>query len=477
MMRRACLIVLALALASCITKAPEETDSIVLYYSQEAETCRVAKLIAEKTDSALFDIAGKEPLPDLMKYRFYYIGFPLSKTDSGEIAPAMRDFLSGADFFDGLIIPFWTEDAADHSDLVEKLIYRPRMVRGGAVGGFTDISFFNMKAVGGQVDAWLAAVLAQIDILRGAGEQAEAVMKAFAAAHPGRLGQAVLHNGDWAVEMDGEQYYYAQGKFLRESEMESAADFRPQMLYRYTPEFAGDVKLETSEDNVWEKEAAELFWRRTVFPSQAVTAYNPSNFGSPNSGPSNSASSNSGPGSSNSGAVRSNFYEKLFQCETRAEAFARQKVITFLGKAVTVHERLAAPLSLVEQRISELEKTGGEIASEITAWKKSLDTIGAWNWRNVAGSNRRSFHAYGVAIDLLMKPQRGKETYWLWTREKGIDWRTVPEEDKLNPPRSVIRVFEEEGFIWGGKWPWYDTMHFEYHPELILLSLSPTSSL
>jgi hypothetical protein len=33
---------------------------------------------------------------------------------------------------------------------------------------------------------------------------------------------------------------------------------------------------------------------------------------------------------------------------------------------------------------------------------------------------------------------------------------------------------EEEGFIWGGKWPMYDTMHFEYRPELILLSLSPT---
>jgi hypothetical protein len=36
----------------------------------------------------------------------------------------------------------------------------------------------------------------------------------------------------------------------------------------------------------------------------------------------------------------------------------------------------------------------------------------------------------------------------------------------------VIRIFEEEGFIWGGKWAMYDTMHFEYHPELLLLSFS-----
>ncbi|MDR3170451.1 MAG: M15 family metallopeptidase, partial [Treponema sp.] len=237
---------------------------------------------------------------------------------------------------------------------------------------------------------------------------------------------------------------------------------------RYIPDFAGDVSgddtspdlshdtsQDTSETNLWEATAAELFWRRTIFSSPTNGVYS----------------------SSNPGAARSSFYEKLLQCETREEAFAHQKTIAFLGSAVTVHGQLVTPLARVEQRINELERTDGAVAQEITAWKKSLDSITAWNWRNIAGSNRRSFHAYGVAIDLLMKPERGKETYWLWTREKGIDWRTVPEEDKLNPPRSVIRAFEEEGFIWGGKWPWYDTMHFEFHPELILLSLLPASPL
>ncbi|MDR3191497.1 MAG: M15 family metallopeptidase, partial [Treponema sp.] len=27
-------------------------------------------------------------------------------------------------------------------------------------------------------------------------------------------------------------------------------------------------------------------------------------------------------------------------------------------------------------------------------------------------------------------------------------------------------AFENEGFIWGGKWGLYDNMHFEYRPEL-----------
>ena len=28
--------------------------------------------------------------------------------------------------------------------------------------------------------------------------------------------------------------------------------------------------------------------------------------------------------------------------------------------------------------------------------------------------------------------------------------------------------FETHGFIWGGKWYHYDTMHFEYRPELLM---------
>jgi len=31
----------------------------------------------------------------------------------------------------------------------------------------------------------------------------------------------------------------------------------------------------------------------------------------------------------------------------------------------------------------------------------------------------------------------------------------------------LIAIFEDHGFIWGGQWYHYDTMHFEYRPELI----------
>jgi hypothetical protein len=28
-----------------------------------------------------------------------------------------------------------------------------------------------------------------------------------------------------------------------------------------------------------------------------------------------------------------------------------------------------------------------------------------------------------------------------------------------------VEIFERHGFIWGGKWGHFDTMHFEYRPE------------
>ena len=32
---------------------------------------------------------------------------------------------------------------------------------------------------------------------------------------------------------------------------------------------------------------------------------------------------------------------------------------------------------------------------------------------------------------------------------------------------TIVKVFEKYGFIWGGRWYHYDTMHFEYRPEFL----------
>jgi peptidoglycan LD-endopeptidase CwlK len=46
-----------------------------------------------------------------------------------------------------------------------------------------------------------------------------------------------------------------------------------------------------------------------------------------------------------------------------------------------------------------------------------------------------------------------------------VDGR-IPYRNKV--PFEIVSIFEKHGFIWGGKWYHYDTMHFEYRPELFL---------
>lgn len=80
---------------------------------------------------------------------------------------------------------------------------------------------------------------------------------------------------------------------------------------------------------------------------------------------------------------------------------------------------------------------------------------GTYNWRKIAGTNRLSSHSFGSAIDLNVK----YSAYWRWA--KGV----YRYQNKI--PHKIVEIFEKYGFIWGGKWYHYDTMHFEYRPELL----------
>lgn len=82
-------------------------------------------------------------------------------------------------------------------------------------------------------------------------------------------------------------------------------------------------------------------------------------------------------------------------------------------------------------------------------------TAGTFYWRNIAGTNRLSTHSFGIAIDI----NTDYSDYWLW--DKSMKY-------KNRIPMEIVEIFENYGFIWGGKWYHYDTMHFEYRPELLV---------
>lgn len=85
---------------------------------------------------------------------------------------------------------------------------------------------------------------------------------------------------------------------------------------------------------------------------------------------------------------------------------------------------------------------------------------GTFNYRIISGTNRLSPHSFGIAIDLASN----KWDYWKWTT------RSNGEKRLDSYPREIVKIFEKNNFIWGGKWGHFDILHFEYRPEIIMKS-------
>lgn len=103
-----------------------------------------------------------------------------------------------------------------------------------------------------------------------------------------------------------------------------------------------------------------------------------------------------------------------------------------------------------------------EISDEIDALpdtikRAAFPIAGTYNCRAVADTGQPSGHGYGIAIDLNLT----YSDYWLWKPHAG----TIAYHNRMPP--EIVAIFEKHGFIWGGKWYHFDTMHFEYRPELL----------
>ncbi len=158
------------------------------------------------------------------------------------------------------------------------------------------------------------------------------------------------------------------------------------------------------------------------------------------------------------------FFEAIYDANTRRSLETNIVRISFLNKLTNVHKRMQEPLKKVEKIIMELAKTD----KEVQTFLDNLKSCDAYSWRIIEGTKRKSFHSLGIALDILPKSQGGKQIFWSWAKDKYPEtWMLIPLKNRWMPPQSVINAFEEEGFIWGGKWVIYDNMHFEYHPELI----------
>lgn len=109
-------------------------------------------------------------------------------------------------------------------------------------------------------------------------------------------------------------------------------------------------------------------------------------------------------------------------------------------------------LDTVLKELIPLAKNRSDISSIL------YPASGTYNYRVISGTGRLSPHAYGIAIDL----KSDKRDYWKWT--------SIEEGQKrlLDYPKELVESFENNNFVWGGKWGHFDILHFEYRPEIIL---------
>lgn len=147
------------------------------------------------------------------------------------------------------------------------------------------------------------------------------------------------------------------------------------------------------------------------------------------------------------------FFKKLYgDCTTKGAQNAVS--IVWLprtwGKTISVTRvnGVADRLKQISAEIDQLDPTIKRAAYPIA---------GVFSCRPVVDTGKMSMHGYAAAIDLNL----AYSDYWLWNaKSKEILY-------KNRMPRQIVEIFERHGFIWGGKWYHYDTMHFEYRPELL----------
>lgn len=139
--------------------------------------------------------------------------------------------------------------------------------------------------------------------------------------------------------------------------------------------------------------------------------------------------------------------------------------VTFLDHRMFVNELIVSPLEAVETQLRRKAVQDPEVA----AWIDDLDITYSFVDREIEGSETRSQHAWGLAVDLVPRSYHGRHVYWQWSRVYDREgWDRIPVEQRWSPPQAVIQTFEAQGFVWGGKWAHFDMIHFEYRPEILL---------
>ncbi len=152
------------------------------------------------------------------------------------------------------------------------------------------------------------------------------------------------------------------------------------------------------------------------------------------------------------------FFVKMYGDCRKGEVARRLKAVRWLPSRGGGVIR-ATTVNGVADRLAAISRELERLPAAMTRFM--VPSSGTYNCRAIASTRRLSVHAFGAAIDLNAR----YADYWQWAKPNG---KTIPWRNRI--PLAIVEIFERHGFIWGGKWYHYDTMHFEYRPELIDLA-------
>jgi hypothetical protein len=224
----------------------------------------------------------------------------------------------------------------------------------------------------------------------------ELILRAYHHTYPEKTGEVVWQNGDWTIRAGEEIFYWAGGRLLPEARRNETGAWLPHSYSLYprdipSPEIYSPEYIETLRA----QGSAEARGREDHHRG---------------------------------------FQAALYGGLTRREIEARLERMDFLGKNIVVHRDIVEALGRVERSIREAARTDGETAAFID----SLGQAGGYNWREIRGSRRMSYHSWGLAVDLQPKNLDGRRIYWLWEQPHNEDWMLLPLEQRWKPPDQVI---------------------------------------
>ena len=153
------------------------------------------------------------------------------------------------------------------------------------------------------------------------------------------------------------------------------------------------------------------------------------------------------------GRIRANEFFNHIYGENESEVEKNLVAVTWLksskNQKIMFNSKngAAAALQRVSDELDALSKKNPKIL-------KHLGQGGTFKWRKITKSDNLSPHSWAIALDIDVE----NSSYWQWHKEY-----------KNTLPKEIVDIFERNGFIWGGRWEHFDTMHFEYRPEYIML--------